>query len=254
MIEIDHLSKSYGDFPAVVGLDLTIADGELLAFLGPNGAGKTTTIKVLTGLVRPTSGTARVDGHDVIDDGIAVRRRLGYVPDSPFLHEKLTAWEHLALLAGLHGLSDAVFRERAERLLDAFSIADRADGLIEDFSHGMRQKLSFCGAFLHAPSTVVIDEPWVGLDPRAVRDVVDFLKARNSEGVTVLMSTHSLDIAERIADRVAILHHGRLLAQGRVEEITGLREGGALEDVFLGLTEGDVGTSRQSAGDGEAPA
>jgi len=237
VIEIVGLHKSYGGVPAVSGLDLVVPDGQLFAFLGPNGAGKTTTIKVLTGLIRPTSGTARIAGLDVVADALEVKRHIGYVPDSPFLYDKLTAWEYLAFLAGLHRIPEDVFRERAERLLSAFSIAHRAAGLVEDYSHGMRQKLSFCGAFLHAPSTVIIDEPWVGLDPRAVRDVIAFLKERNREGVTVLMSTHSLPIAERIADRVGILHRGRLVAEGTVEEVLSRRrDEGALEDVFLGLT------------------
>ena len=240
MIDIRNLRKRYGPLVAVDGLDLQVRDGELFAFLGPNGAGKTTTIKVLVGLIRPTSGTALVDGLDVVADAVEVKRRIGYVPDAPLLYEKLTAWEYLRLLAGLHGMDARRFEERAEAMLAAFALSHRADGLIEDFSHGMRQKLSFAGAFLHAPGTVIIDEPWVGLDPRAVRDVIQFLKERNREGVTVLMSTHSLAIAERIADRVGILKQGRLVALGTVPEILALRQG-ALEDVFLELTEGDEG-------------
>ena len=240
MIEIRQLTKSYGTFPAVRGLDMTVRAGELHAFLGPNGAGKTTTIKVLVGLIRPTSGTASIDGVDVVADPVGVKRRIGYVPDTPFLYDKLTAWEYLRLLAGLHGMTAQRFAERAELLLDAFAIAHRKDGLVEDFSLGMRQKLSFAGAFLHEPRAVIIDEPWVGLDPRAVRDVVDFLKARNREGVTVLMSTHSLAIAERIADRVSILHRGLLVAEGTVEDLLRRREALGLEDLFLELTESDV--------------
>jgi ABC-2 type transport system ATP-binding protein len=240
MIEIRGLRKSYGEHPALRGFDLDVPDGELFAFLGPNGAGKTTTIKILVGLIRPSAGSARIDGLDVVEDSVEVKRRIGYVPDTPSLYDKLSAWEYLRLLAGLHGLARDRFERRARSLLEAFGLADRTDGIIEDFSHGMRQKLSFAGAFLHEPSTVIIDEPWVGLDPRAVRDVIDFLKARNREGVTVLMSTHSLPIAERIADRVGIIHAGRLIARGTVDEILARREGGgALEEVFLALTEGE---------------
>jgi ABC-2 type transport system ATP-binding protein len=244
VIDIDGLCKSYGAHPAVRDLDLRVADGELHAFLGPNGAGKTTTIKVLVGLIRPTRGTARIDGLDVVADAVEVKRRIGYVPDAPLLFEKLTAWEYLRLLAGLHGMPRARFEARAEAMLAAFSLSDRKDVLVEDFSHGMRQKLSFAGAFLHEPTTVVIDEPWVGLDPRAVRDVIEFLKARNREGVTVLMSTHSLPIAERIADRVSILHQGRLIAEGTVSELLRLRATGALEDLFLALTEDEESEER----------
>ena len=240
MIEIQGLTKSYGDFPALQGLDLSVRDGELYAFLGPNGAGKTTTIKILVGLIRPTSGSARIEGLDVVRDPVEVKRVIGYVPDTPWLHERLTAWEHLRLIAGLHGMDAARFRRRAGALLDAFSIADRASGLIEDFSLGMRQKLCFAGAFLHEPRAVIIDEPWVGLDPRAVKDVVDFLKDRNREGCTVLMSTHSLSIAERIADRVGILNKGRLLAEGTVPELLRMRQGSQLEELFLTLTEDDA--------------
>jgi ABC-2 type transport system ATP-binding protein len=240
MIEIEGLHKSYGDFPALAGLDLRVRDGELYAFLGPNGAGKTTTIKILVGLIRPTSGVARIEGLDVVRDAVAVKRVIGFVPDTPWLYDRLTAWEFLRLIAGLHGMDAARFRRRAELLLESFSIASRSSGLIEDFSLGMRQKLCFAGAFLHEPRAVIIDEPWVGLDPRAVRDVVDFLKDRNREGCTVLMSTHSLAIAERIADRVGILHRGRLIAEGTVPELLRLREGAQLEDLFLTLTEGDA--------------
>lgn len=245
MIRIESLVKTYGSFTAVRGLSFEVRDGELYAFLGPNGAGKTTTIKTLVGLIRPTSGRASVDGFDVVEDAVEVKRRIGYVPDSPLLYDKLTAWEYLRLLAGLHGLDRARFERRAAAMLEAFALADRADQLVEDFSHGMRQKLSFAGAFLHEPSTVIIDEPWVGLDPRAVRDVIDFLEERSREGVTVLMSTHSLAIAERIAHRVGILRQGRLVAEGSVEEILALRSG-ALEDVFLALTADETEGEREA--------
>ena len=233
------LTKDYGSFRALDALDLRVGDGELHAFLGPNGAGKTTTIKALVGLIRPTSGTARIDGLDVVRDAVAVKRIIGYVPDTPWLYDRLTAWEYLRLLAGLQRMDAARFRARAELLLASFSIAERADGLVEDFSLGMRQKLCFAGAFLHEPRAVIIDEPWVGLDPRAVRDVVDFLKQRNREGCTVFMSTHSLAIAARIADRVSILSKGRLIAEGTVSELLGKRRDAELEDVFLELTEGE---------------
>ena len=247
MIEISGLKKNYGTHPALRGYDLVVPDGQLFAFLGPNGAGKTTTIKILVGLIQPTEGSAKIDGLDVVADSVEVKRRIGYVPDTPALYDKLSAWEYLRLLAGLHGLSREKFETQAERLLKAFSLAHRADGIIEDFSHGMRQKLSFCGAFLHEPSTVIIDEPWVGLDPRSVRDVVDFLKERNREGVTILMSTHSLPIAERIADRVGIIHSGRIVSEGTVEEVLSHSEDAALEEVFLALTEDEQADAEAGA-------
>jgi ABC-2 type transport system ATP-binding protein len=239
VIEIAGLRKTYGDFPALQGLDLSVREGELYAFLGPNGAGKTTTIKILVGLIRATSGSARVAGLDVDRDAVEVKRVIGYVPDTPWLYDRLTAWESLRLIAGLHRMDAGRFRERAGALLDAFSISHRATGLVEDFSLGMRQKLCFAAAFLHEPRVVIIDEPWVGLDPRAVKDVVDFLKLRNREGCTVLMSTHSLAIAERIADRVGIVHRGRMIAEGTVDELLRLRRERELEELFLRLTEGD---------------
>lgn len=243
-IEAHGLRKAYGDVVAVSDVSLTVGRGECLALLGPNGAGKTTTLKMLVGIIRPTAGTARIDGLDVVADAVEVKRRIGYVPDTPFLYDKLTAWEYLRLLAGLHGMERDRFVARAELLLEAFSIAHRRDGLIEDFSLGMRQKLSFAGAFLHEPRAVIIDEPWVGLDPRAVRDVVDFLKERNREGVTVLMSTHSLAIAERIADRASILHQGRLVAEGAMTELLASQERLGLEELFLSLTGSeDEGTA-----------
>jgi len=249
MIEICGLVKNYGTQPALCGYDLTVPDGQLFAFLGPNGAGKTTTIKILVGLIQPTEGSATIDGLDVVADSVEVKRRIGYVPDTPSLYDKLSAWEYLRLLAGLHGLDAKRFASRAELLLDAFGLGARADGVIEDFSHGMRQKLSFCGAFLHEPSTVIIDEPWVGLDPRSVRDVAEFLKERNREGVTILMSTHSLAIAERIADRVGIIHAGRIVAEGTVKEVLSHVEDAALEEVFLALTEdGPDGEGGEGAG------
>ena len=254
MIEIRGLKKNYGAHPALLGYDLDVPDGQLFAFLGPNGAGKTTTIKILVGLIRPTAGSARIDGLDVVADAVEVKRRIGYVPDAPFLFDKLSAWEYLRLLAGLHGLERARFEQRATELLAAFGLAGRTDGIIEDFSHGMRQKLSFCGAFLHEPSTVIIDEPWVGLDPRSVRDVIAFLKERNREGVTVLMSTHSLPIAERIADRVGIIHAGRLVAAGTMEELRARETGGgALEEIFLALTDDELRGGSGGRFPGELP-
>ncbi len=236
MIDIRNLCVRYGDFEALHSLNLEVRRGELFCLLGPNGAGKTTTIKVLVGLLRPTSGQAFVEGLDVVKDSLEVKRHLGYVPDMPYLHEKLSAWESLRLVAGLHGLSEQRFNERAEKLLEIFDLSERADMLAEDFSHGMRQRLSFACAFLHSPSTVIIDEPWVGLDPRSVREVVDFLKERTREGTTVLMSTHSLAIAERIADRVAIVNAGQVVACDRVDSL--LRHGDdELEELFLSLTE-----------------
>lgn len=240
MIQIQGISKRFGPKLAVNHLDLEVARGEFFCFLGPNGAGKTTTIKMLTGLVRPTSGRAMVAGFDVQAEPLEAKEVLGYVPDHPYLYDRLTGREHLRFVAGLYRLTEAEFLERSAELLETFEIAHMADQLVENFSHGMRQKLSFASCFLHAPKIVVVDEPWVGLDPKNIRAVKTYLRTKAQEGLTVFMSTHSLAIAEEVADRVGIIHGGRLLQVGTVAEIKDLAaHPGSLEDVFLELTSED---------------
>ncbi|MEM8930165.1 MAG: ABC transporter ATP-binding protein [Acidobacteriota bacterium] len=237
MIDIRSLTKRFGDKTAVDGLDLQIAEGEFFCFLGPNGAGKTTTIKMLTGLIRPSSGTARVGEHDVQHEPEAAKRLLGYIPDTPYLYDKLTVRELMRFVAGLYGVSPARYAELCEPLLDTFELSAHAEQLVERLSHGMRQKLSFASCFLHEPRVVVVDEPWVGLDPKNIRAVKTYLKERTRDGLTVFMSTHTLSIAEELADRIGIIHRGRLRHVGTVEEIKQLAEHpGSLEDVFLQLT------------------
>lgn len=240
MLSLRSLTKRYGDKLAVDQLDLEVAAGELFCFLGPNGAGKTTTIKVITGLVRPTAGSALVGGHDVVHEPLEAKALLGYIPDSPVLYDKLTIDETLRFVAGLYRL-DGAWREDAEALLGVFELRDVRDRLVERLSHGMRQRLSFTVCFLHRPQVVVVDEPWVGLDPRNIRRVKDYLRRRvERDGLTILMSTHTLSLAEELADRVGIIHQGRLVTVGSVAEIKALaRRPGSLEDVFLELTEGD---------------
>ncbi|MEM8964051.1 MAG: ABC transporter ATP-binding protein [Acidobacteriota bacterium] len=241
MIETHGLTKNYGDKLALDGLDLEIRRGELFCFLGPNGAGKTTTIKILTGLVRPTQGHAAVGGHDVVTDSLAAKAILGYVPDTPHLYDKLTGREFMHFVAGVHRLAEPDAHQRSDDLLEQFEIAGVADRLIESYSHGMRQKLSFAACFLPDPKVAVIDEPWVGLDPKNIRAVKDDLKDRTRAGLTVLMSTHTLALAEEMADRVGILHQGRLRHVGTVDEIKALAaRPGSLEDVFLELTRDDA--------------
>ena len=237
-IHVDGLTKRFGTKIAVNALNLAIPQGEFFCFLGPNGAGKTTTIKMLTGLLRPSEGRASLAGQDIIADPVAAKRLLGYVPDTPFLYEKLTGREFLRFVAGLYQMEPRDYQAYSEELLELFSIASVADQLIEDYSHGMRQKLSFAACFLHRPKIVIVDEPWVGLDPRSIRFVKDFLKEKTrTEGVTVFMSTHTLAIAEEIADRIGIIHQGTLLHVGSVNDILGLaHRPGSLEDVFLQLT------------------
>ncbi|MCH7909763.1 MAG: ABC transporter ATP-binding protein, partial [Candidatus Hydrogenedentes bacterium] len=225
---------------AFAGLDLHIAEGEFFCFLGPNGAGKTTTIKMLTGLIRPTSGVAILGGYDIEKEPVATKKLLGYIPDHPFLYEKLTGREFMRFVAGLYKMSRNGTDETADELLETFELGKVADQLIENYSHGMRQKLSFASCFLHEPKVLIVDEPWVGLDPKNIRFVKDYLKARTREGLTVLMSTHTLTIAEEIADRIGIIDLGKLLHVGTVSEIMELHENpDSLEEVFLDLTRGD---------------
>jgi ABC-2 type transport system ATP-binding protein len=241
MIVAENLSKRFGTKLAVANLNLDIKEGEFFCFLGPNGAGKTTTIKMFTGLLRPTNGRALLGGHDIQKDPVATKQLLGYIPDTPFLYEKLTGREFMRFVAGIYGISDAIVKGLGEELLEMFEIRSVADQLIEDYSHGMRQKLSFASCFLHDPKIVIVDEPWVGLDPKNIRFVKDYLKQKTREGLTVFMSTHTLTIAEEIADRIGIFHKGHLMHLGTVDEIKALASNpGSLEDVFLELTRGET--------------
>jgi len=237
MIETRKLSKHFGTTVAVAGLDLRVQAGELVCLLGPNGAGKTTALRMLTGLLRPSGGKAWVGGFDIVEQPLAAKAVLGYVPDRPFLYERLTGRELLCFVGGLYRLNKSTLDQRAEMLLRAYDLDGCADMLIGAMSHGMRQKLSFAACFLHAPRVVIIDEPWVGLDPRSIRRIKDDLRARTHAGLAVLMSTHTLSIAEELADRVGIVHRGRLLRVGTVAEIKALAtHPGSLEDIFLELT------------------
>ncbi len=250
MIRTQALSRRFGDKLAVDALDLEVGEGEFFCYLGPNGAGKTTTIKMLTGLVRPSSGSASIGGHDIQTDPLAAKRLLGYIPDTPFLYDKLTGREFLRFVAGLHRLDESILESRGLELLETFEVAHVADQLIESYSHGMRQKLSFASCFLHGPKVVIVDEPWVGLDPKNIRSVKTYLRDRTREGLTVLMSTHTLSIAEELADRIGIIHQGRLIKVGSVAEIKALAtRPGSLEDVFLELTR-DSDPQAGGSGDG----
>ena len=241
MIKTEQLTKRFGPKVAVQPLDLDIEAGTFYCYLGPNGAGKTTSIKMLTGLLQPSGGRATVGGFDIQTHPVEAKRLLGYVPDHPFLYDKLTGREFMRFVAGLYDISEAYYQEHCFKLLEMFEIAKVADQLIEDYSHGMRQKLSFASCFLHDPKVVIVDEPWVGLDPKNIRFVKDFLKEKTrTEGLTVFMSTHTLSIAEEIADRIGIINNGRVLAEGTVAEIRALHaDESSLENVFLTLTRTD---------------
>ena len=237
MIEIVHLVKKYGDLVAVDDVTLTIPRGEFFAVLGPNAAGKTTTLKILTGLMKPTAGCARICGFDVQGDPVEARRRLAYVPDFPFLYDKLTAREFFRFTGQLFGMADAQIEANAEGLIARFHLADFANLPLESLSHGTRQRVAIVSALLHDPEVFVIDEPMVGLDPQHARVVKDVLKERSLAGMTVLMSTHELSVAEEMADRIGIINGGKLIAVGTREELRKLSGApGALEEIFLTLT------------------
>jgi ABC-2 type transport system ATP-binding protein len=238
MIEFDAVTRTYGQKVAVAGLDLVVPRGELFAFLGPNGAGKTTSIKMLVGLLRPTSGRVRVCGFDVVTQTREANRRLGFVPDEPYLYDKLSGREFLEFITSMYGLSPQVGRERIEREIANFRLADFVDDLAESYSHGMKQRLVFAAALLHDPEVLVLDEPMVGLDPRSARMVKDLLQERSQEGMTIFMSTHTLGLAEEIADRIGIVVHGRMRCVGTLAELKRelAFEGTSLEQLFLEVT------------------
>jgi ABC-2 type transport system ATP-binding protein len=238
MIEILDLTKKYGDFTAVDQLSLSVARGEIFGFLGPNGAGKTTTIRIMAGLSLPSSGIVRIGGLDVVAEPLAAKRLLGYVPDRPYLYEKLTGRELLQFVANLYSRPWADCESRAMDLLHYFSMAEWANSRIENLSHGMKQKLVIVSALVHDPVVLIIDEPMVGLDALAQRQVKILFRRLADEGRTVFLTTHTLSVAEAVCDRIAILSRGKVVASGptaRLKEQAG-RPGSPLEDVFLGLT------------------
>jgi ABC-2 type transport system ATP-binding protein len=235
-IDVRGLVKRFGQKAAVDGLDLAVAYGEIVGFLGPNGAGKTTAMRVLAGLLRPTAGTVHVAGVDVLASPIEVRHAVGFVPETPFLYEKLTGREFLAFSAGLFGVRDAAVH--IQQLLRVFDLEQQSDDLVESFSRGMRQKLGLAGVLLHEPDVLLLDEPTNSLDPRSARTVKDLLVGLRDRGRAVLLSTHVLEIAEHLCDRVAIVDRGRLVASGTLAELREQLGAGhaSLEDVFLRLT------------------
>ncbi len=237
MIEVDSLEKHYGSLRAVAGVSFEVAAGEAVALLGPNGAGKSTAIKSITGLLRPTRGRVRLGGIDVVRRGSEAKALLGYVPDRPYLYPKLTGRELVRFIGRVRRVEDA--EARAERWLGAFGLSDAQNALIETYSHGMRQRLTFVAALLHDPQVLVVDEPMVGLDPRAARQVRDLLRSHAHSGRAVLLTTHSMEVAEAIADRVLVMHHGRIVAAGTMAELRRMvgRDDADLEAIFLQLTE-----------------
>ncbi len=238
MISVRGLKKNYGSLTAVDGLDLEIAPGEFFAFLGPNAAGKTTTIKMLTGLLRPTAGEVRIGGFDMLREPGKAKELLAYVPDFPFVYDKLTALEFMQFVGDVFRLERPVMTQRTDELFEKFHLEEYRHELTENLSHGTRQRLVIASALLHDPKVFVIDEPMVGLDPMHARIVKQELKERARAGTTMFLSTHQLSVAEEVADRVGIIHHGKLIALGTVAELRAqAHETGALEKVFLSLVD-----------------
>ena len=247
MVACRQLTKKFGSFTAVHAMDLRVRKGELFGFLGPNGAGKTTTIKMLTGLLSPTSGVASIGGFDIQAQPLEARRLMGYIPDNPFLYEKLTGREFLGFMADLYSVPKTDRARRIPELLRLFDLEAKGGELIQAYSRGMRQKMALAGALIHAPQVIFLDEPTVGLDPKGARAMRDILRELCRRGVTVFMSTHILEVAERTCDRIAIVNRGRIVAQGTMEELRarGARpaddgpdpEKKSLEEIFLELTD-----------------
>ena len=242
MIEIVNLTKQYGTFTAVDGLNLVVPRGELFGFLGPNGAGKTTTMRMVAGILRPTNGSIRICGIDIARDPIDAKARLGFIPDRPFIYEKLTGIEFLRFVAGLYAQDGAVIERRATELLEAFDLTEWRDELVESYSHGMRQKLIISSAFIHRPEVIVVDEPMVGLDPKAAKTLKDLFREYTRRGHTIMMSTHTLEVAQTMCDRIAIIQRGHIRAAGTMDELRANAERGdeGLEEIFLRLTGDSV--------------
>jgi len=241
MILLDQVVKRFGRFTAVDHVSLEVPEGEIHGFLGPNGAGKTTTIRMIAGLLRPTAGRILLGGADLAQDPLGAKRSLGFIPDRPFLYEKLTAAEFLRFHGGLFGLdSENGLTDRIAELLELFELTAWRDELIESFSHGMKQRLIMCAAFLHRPRAVVVDEPMVGLDPRGARLIKEIFRAMSRKGVSILMSTHTLEVAQEVCDRVSIIDKGRIIACGTVEQLRVLADSAdqELTPIFLKLTGG----------------
>ncbi|MEP6782542.1 MAG: ABC transporter ATP-binding protein [Acidobacteriota bacterium] len=240
MIAVENLVKRYGNFTAVDGISLNVAPGQIHGFLGPNGAGKTTSIRIIAGLLKPTSGRVVVNGHDLATEPEAAKAALGFIPDRPFIYEKLTAGEFLRFHAGLYGMSDRDIEARIKEMLEIFELGKWQHELVESFSHGMKQRLVMSAAFLHRPKAVLVDEPMVGLDPRGARLIKDVFRLMTQNGVAILMSTHTLEVAQEMCDLISIILKGKIIAHGSVPELRAMAgsPGEELTPVFLKLTGG----------------
>lgn len=238
MIEIQDCTKRYGELTAVDHLSLTVGSSEIFGLLGPNGAGKSTTIKMMVGLIRPDSGIVKISGYDMSLDPVNAKRALAYIPEKSRIFHKLTAWEYLTFIAGLYGLEDEVFRKNAEEYLQIFGLSGWRDEVISNFSFGMKQRLLFASSFMRNPKVLILDEPHNGLDPKGIRLLQDILFRLRDEGMTILLSTHIIALAEQMCDRVAIMNQGAVVAQGTDKDLRSYSESSdrTLEDIFLRLT------------------
>ncbi len=240
MIRLAKLKKNYGDFAALRGIDLEVPRGSLFGLLGPNGAGKTTALRIIAGILQPTAGRVIVAGHDIQRDPERAKSKLGFIPDRPFVYDKLTGQEFLKFVAGLWGQDGAEVDRRIDELLNLWELTDWRDELLETYSHGMRQKIIISSALIHKPDVIIVDEPMVGLDPKAARVLKDLFRGFVKRGGTILMSTHTLEVAEVLCDSIAIIQNGLIRAQGSMEDLRAEAEAGeaGLEEIFLKLTGG----------------
>jgi ABC-2 type transport system ATP-binding protein len=239
MLKLDSISKSYagGKVKAVDGISLDVRDGEIFGFIGPNGAGKTTTIKMICGILSPDSGKIEINGHDIVKDPIQAKKSIGYVPDNHEVYERLSGLEYLNFIGDVYGVDSATRRSRVEKYLKMFEISDAAGEKIKSYSHGMKQKLMITAALLHNPPLWILDEPLTGLDPRSALLLKEEMRAHCSEGKTVFFSTHVLEVAERLSDRIGIIQNGKLIAVGTLDELRGKEKDETLENIFFELTE-----------------
>ena len=241
ILHIDNITKKFGSVVAVDNLAITLDDGELFGFIGPNGAGKTTTIKMIVGLLRPDMGTITIDGNNIVEKPREAKKLIGYIPDNPYIYDRLTGREFLELVGSLYGMERKVIQERIDFLFDLFSIEDWGDDFAAEYSHGMRQKVILASAIMHDPKLVVIDEPMVGLDPQSQRLVKNILKKLTEQGITVFMSTHTLSVAEELCTKIGIIHKGKLLKIGTLDKLRSdaKMENKSLEELFVKLTGGE---------------
>jgi ABC-2 type transport system ATP-binding protein len=255
MIVVEGLTKRYGTFTAVDGLNLEVEGGQILGLLGPNGAGKTTTLRMIVGILKPDQGRVTISGHDVQAAPYAARSLLGFVPDRPFVYEKLTGAELLRFVAGLYGMSGPAVETHIDELMELWDLESWKDQLVESYSHGMRQKLIISAALVHQPQVLVIDEPMVGLDPRSAWLLKDMLRAFVDQGGTALVSTHTLELAESLCDTLAVINRGAVVAAGSMDDLRRVAEtdDGGLEEVFLRITRGATDFEiAEMAGSGES--